>query len=325
MVPAQWQMQKIATPASLRGLSVVSNKIVWASGTGGTFVKTTDGGQTWRTGQVAGAEKADFRDVAAFSGKIAYLLSIGTGESSRIYKTTDGGDNWQLQFQNTEPTAFFDALAFWDEKHGLAMSDPVRGRFWLLSTDDGGAHWTPVAPAGIPEAVTGEGGFAASGTCLITNGRRDAWLVSGGTAATARAYHSTDRGRTWRVMATPLASGTAGAGIFSIAFKDAQHGVMAGGDYQNPAQSAKTAAFTRDGGQTWQLATRLPGGYRSGVAWSRDGRTLAAVGTSGTDFSQDGGQTWTTGDAENFNAVAYAPNGTLWAAGPDGRLAKRPK
>ncbi len=44
---AQWQKQTVDTKASLRGLSVVSEKIVWASGTGGTFLKTIDGGKNW--------------------------------------------------------------------------------------------------------------------------------------------------------------------------------------------------------------------------------------------------------------------------------------
>ena len=214
-IEPHWQLQAVNTEANLRGLSVVADT-VWASGSGGTFIKTTDGGRSWHVGHVAGAEKLDFRDVEAFSGKVAFLLSIGNGEASRIYKTSDGGDTWQLQFQNTEQEAFFDALAFWDERHGLAMSDPVRGRFYLIATDDGGAHWTPLPTEGMPLAINGEGGFAASGTCLITRGKSDAWLVSGG--AKARVFHSKDRGLHWVVVESPILSGPASAGIFSIAF-----------------------------------------------------------------------------------------------------------
>lgn len=315
-----WQAQAVKTAAAFRGLSVVGD-VVWASGTGGVFVKTTDSGRTWRVGQVAGAEKLDFRDVEAFSAQVAYLLSIGPGENSRIYKTTDGGDNWTLQFQNTEREAFFDAIAFWDERHGLAMSDPIRGRFYLVSTNDGGAHWTPVAPAGMPAAIVGEGGFAASGTCLITLGKSEAYLVSGGTAA--RVFHSADRGLNWTVVDTPILKGPASAGIFSIAFAADRYGFIVGGDYQKPASMEKNAALTVDGGHSWRLLTAMqPLGFRSAVAFApgRHSRTLLAVGTSGTDVSRDGGLTWFNLDQENLNAVAFAQDGVAWAVGAGGNV-----
>jgi photosystem II stability/assembly factor-like uncharacterized protein len=326
-----WQVQKVDSDASLRGLSVAGNT-VWASGTGGTFIKTTDGGNTWRVGHVAGAEKLDFRDVEAFGAQVAYLLSIGPGESSRIYKTTDGGDNWTLQFQNTEKDAFFDALAFWDERHGLAMSDPVRGHFYLVKTDDGGAHWSPVAAEGMPPAVSGEGGFAASGTCLITRGKNDAFIVSGGSAA--RVFHSRDRGLTWTAVDTPLMKGPAGAGIFSIAFASDKNGLIVGGNYEKPEEGLNTAG-TNDGGRTWQLlkmqppanvavfSITLPVGFRSSVAFAPSGRSVLAVGTTGTDVSHDGGLTWTNLDKENLNAVAFDHSGVAWAVGPKGRVVKK--
>src|SRR5205823_732493 len=100
-------------------------------GTKGTVGRTTDAGKTWSVGTVTDAEKLDFRDVEAFGEDTAYLLSAGAGEDSRIYKTIDGGKSWSLQFKNSEPKAFFNAIAFWDEKHGISLSDPVNGRFQL--------------------------------------------------------------------------------------------------------------------------------------------------------------------------------------------------
>ena len=131
IVFAQWQWQTIDTKASLRGLSVVSEKVIWASGTSGTFLKTTDGGKTWTVGKVPDAEKLDFRDVEAFDADTAYLLSIGNGESSRIYKTTDGGNTWKMQFKAADKNVFLDAFTFWDKTHALAMGDPVDGKYFL--------------------------------------------------------------------------------------------------------------------------------------------------------------------------------------------------
>ena len=248
----QWQPQAIKTDADFRGLCAVSPKVAWVSGTKGTFGRTTDGGKTWTVGTVPEADKLDFRDVEAFGEDTAYLLSAGPGEDSRIYKTTDGGKTWGLQFKNAEPKAFFDAIAFWDEKHGIALSDPVDGRFHLIVTDDGGAKWTPLPEKSRPAALPKEGAFAASGTCLVTRGESDVWFCTGG-AKSARVFRSDDRGKTWTVSETPLLAGIESAGVFSIAFRDRDHGVIVGGDYRKPDGTEATGAVTADGGKTWKL------------------------------------------------------------------------
>jgi photosystem II stability/assembly factor-like uncharacterized protein len=319
---AQWQQQTSGTNADFRGLCAVNAKVAWASGTKGTFVKTTDGGNTWQAGKVNGADALDFRDVDAFDANTAYLLSIGNGESSRIYKTTDGGSNWSLQFKNTEKEAFFDAMAFWDANHGIAMSDPVNGKFVIITTDDGGKTWKPVAPKNLPPAVKGEGGFAASGTCITIEGKSNVWFASGGTAA--RVFRSTDRGRTWAVSDTPIVSGVAAAGIFSIAFKDAKNGIIVGGTYDKPREADKSVAITTDGGKTWKLAGNAKG-FRSGVSYAKVAKEilLIAVGTAGSDYSKNNGADWIEIDKENYNSVSFVKNTNIgWAAGPRGRVAK---
>src|SRR5687767_5588969 len=84
-----WQKQISGTTVRLRGLSAVSTSVAWASGQGGSYTRTIDGGRTWRSATVPGAETLDFRDVDAFDANTAYLLAIGEGDKSRIYKTTD--------------------------------------------------------------------------------------------------------------------------------------------------------------------------------------------------------------------------------------------
>src|SRR5687768_6954939 len=96
-VAPEWLSQSSGTTARLRGVSAVSATVAWASGGDGVYLKTTDGGATWKAATVSGAEALDFRDVEAFDADTAYLLSIGEGERSRIYKTTDGGRHWRLQ------------------------------------------------------------------------------------------------------------------------------------------------------------------------------------------------------------------------------------
>jgi photosystem II stability/assembly factor-like uncharacterized protein len=313
----QWQTQAVDTRADFRGLCVVSPDVAWVSGTMGTYARTADRGKTWSVGTVPGADKLDFRAVGAFGTATAYLLSAGPGDASRIYKTADGGKSWALQYKCADPAAFFNALAFWDDKHGLALGDPVEGRFQLIATDDGGASWKPLPARALPPALPGEGAFAASGTCLVARGEADAWFVTGGAKA-ARVFRSADRGRSWEVSETPVAAGAGSAGIFSIAFRDRDHGLIVGGDYRKPDAAGATAAATADGGKTWvALDRRLP--FRSAVAWAKD--RWVAVGTSGSDVSRDDGRTWAPLDRENSNAVGFTPTGEGWAAGPKGRIA----
>jgi photosystem II stability/assembly factor-like uncharacterized protein len=241
-----------------------------------------------------------------------------TGDASRIYKTVNGGKSWALQFKNPDAEAFYDAIAFWDEKNGLALGDPVKGWFQLLVTTDGGAHWKPLAAKTLPPALPGEAAFAASGTCLVTHGTKDVWFATGG-AKMALVFHSRDRGQHWEVSETPILAGSASTGIFSIAFRDRLHGMIVGGDYRKPNDSGATAATTAGGGKTWTLLDkRLP--YRSAVAWAND--RWIAVGTSGSHGSQDNGGTWKLLDRENYNSVGFTSSGEGWAAGPKGRIAK---
>lgn len=313
---AQWVRQDVDTTASFRGLAVVSEKIVWASGTGGTVIRTTDAGKSWQVMTVPGAEKLDFRDVEAFDASTAYILSIGNGDNSRIYKTTDGGKTWTLQFRNDNERAFFDAIGCWDRSNCIAMSDPVDGGFLLVSTSDG-EKWQRVVSSKKPATVDGEAAFAASGTCLITQGSSNVFLVSGG--KDANVFRSSDRGKTWSSIKAPIISGTSGSGIFSIAMRDAKNGVIVGGNYELPNENKSVLAITRDGGASWERATGLSG-YRSGVAYVDD-RTIVAVGTNGSDRSTDGGTTWKKLDDLNYNAVQARGRNAVWAVGPKGWVA----
>jgi photosystem II stability/assembly factor-like uncharacterized protein len=308
-----WVVLPVDAVAKLRGLCAVNADVVWASGTGGTVVRTADGGTTWAVTAVPGAAELDFRDVEAFGPDVAYVLAAGEGDKSRIYKTTDGGKTWQLQFTNPDSAGFFDALAFWDETHGIAVGDPVGGKFQLVHTTDG-KTWQPLN-ADMPAALADEGAFAASGTCLITHGENGAWFVSGGPNG-ARAFHTTDRGKTWAVQTTPLAAGSKSAGAFGIAFRDATHGMIVGGDYTKPDESGAHAVITADGGKTWTPTAPLP--FRSCVVWAGD--RWVAAGTSGADATADG-KAWEKLDAGNHNSVAFR-DGTGWAVGPAGRVVK---
>jgi photosystem II stability/assembly factor-like uncharacterized protein len=309
--------QSSGVTARLRGISAVSSSVAWASGAGGTILRTVDGGRTWQPRPIPATARADFRDVDAVSDRVAYVLSIGNGESSRIYKTVDGGEHWDLQFANTDPNVFLDAMTFADGDHGVAFSDSVDGAFVVLTTSDG-RRWTRIPADRLPAALPGEGAFAASGSNIAMVGRDGIWI---GTTA-SRVLRSLDGGRTWSVFATPLATGTA-TGIFSIAFRDRDHGIVVGGNYQREQDAIDNAAITTDAGRTWTLVKGL-GGFRSAVAWLPGPlHTLIAVGPSGMDLSSDDGRTWTAASTDGFDAIGVAPKGTAaYTAGSGGRIAR---
>jgi photosystem II stability/assembly factor-like uncharacterized protein len=268
------------TTENLRGVSAVSRTVAWASGTRGTYLRTTDGGVSWTVAQVSDVAALDFRGLAAFSADEAYLMSSGSGELSRIYHTSDGGAHWQLQFKNTNPKGFFDSMIFWDRTHGVVLGDPIADesgqlRFEVLVTDDG-QNWRPIPTAQMPPAVKGEGAFAASNSCIAilpSASDENIWFATGGTVA--RVFHSADRGKNWEVFETPILHGVDSAGIFSIAFRDALHGVIAGGDYKRPDDDGPNLAFTEDGGKTWKLSDIRPQAYFSAVAYDRKVQTEA--------------------------------------------------
>jgi photosystem II stability/assembly factor-like uncharacterized protein len=325
---AQWLIQDSGNTAGLRGVHNVDGKVAWASGTGGTVLHTDDGGGHWQRCAVPpSAEKLDFRGVWAWSGQLAVVMSIGEGDQSRLYKTTDGCKTWTQLYVNPDGKGFWDAMLFFNERMGRILGDPVDGKFVVLLTQDGGEHWSQVKGSGPASDPKGEGAFAASNSALILTPPegQDLQFGTGGLGGprVVRAGGRFERpGSTrpgwWKSATVPLAGGTESTGVFSLGYRDQDHGVAVGGDYQKPNDRAGTAAFTSDGGQTWNAATELPSGFRSAVAWDEQHKAWISVGTNGADVSFDDGKTWQKFDGENnWNALSLP-----WAVGPKGKIGK---
>lgn len=314
-----WTMQTSGVNVRLRGVSAVSESVAWASGAGATVLHTVDGGTTWQKLTVTD-DALDFRDIDAVDAQTAYALSIGNGPASRIYKTTDGGKTWQLQFKNEDPKAFLDAMSFWDASHGIVFGDAVDLKLYVLITADGGRTWSRVPTEHLPPAQGNEGAFAASGTNIAVIGKSHAWIGTGA-AAKSRVLRTSDGGRTWQVADTPLASGPS-TGIFSIAFRDKEHGVVVGGDYQKEKEAVNNMAVTSNGGVTWTLVKGLSG-FRSVVTYVPGTKTLVALGPSGGDYSTDDGRTWTTIDGPGFDTFSFVPGKQMgWGAGDKGKIGR---
>ncbi|WP_338872787.1 YCF48-related protein [Spirosoma sp. SC4-14] len=319
-VLAQWQFQAVQTDASFRAVSVASPDIAWVGGTKGTFIRTVDGGKTWQAGTVPDAQTCDFRDVQAIDAQTAFLMSAGPAEKgqARIYKTTNGGQTWTLLYQTQQQGVFFDGMDFWDKQHGIVFSDPIDGKWFILTTGNGGKTWQPLPAGNLPAMQPNEAAFAASGTSLVVQGKRNVWIASGG-GTNGRVFRSTDRGQTWSVANTPLPAGDA-TGLFGLHFFSEKAGIAVGGNYKQEQQPGPNAAITRDGGQTWQLLAQTdPPGLKEAIALL-PGDRIIAVGPSGTSLSADQGQTWQKLDTDGFHSLACA-KGTCYAVGAKGKIA----
>lgn len=317
-----WQQMQSETTVELRGLSVVSATVAWASGAKGSVLKTVDG-EHWKLVSVPDAESLDFRDIQGFDELTAIAMSAGPGAASRIYKTIDGGASWKLMITNPDPNGFWDAMDFWDANNGVVFGDPVDGQFQVLTTSDAGKTWRAAAtdPRQLA-ALANEGAFAASGTCLSVKGTSDVWFVTGGAEIT-RVFHSPDRGRTWSHSVTQIPAAAAPRGLFSVAFSDAKNGFAVGGDYQKTTLASLNGVRTEDGGKTWQDAPILPAGFLSVVTTIPGAsQVLVAGGLTGSGVSVDGGKTWQVLGTTPLNALSFANQHSGWAIGPKGLLMK---
>lgn len=315
------------TDRLLQGVSVVDERVVWVSGHGGRWGRTLDGGATWESGVVPGHDSLQFRDVRAVHADTALLLSAGTGDLSRIFRTTDGGRSWTEVWRNPDPEGFFDCLDLWEPetpdrpRRGAAFGDVVGEHFQMVVTEDGGATWTLLPEGVLPPGRPGEGGFAASGTCLVTLGSRHAWIGVGATSS-PRVFRTRDGGRSWQEAPVPMAGGSF-AGLTSVAFADTLRGWAFGGNLGEPEGRSENVAVTVDGGATWRAGTpsRIRGAiYGGAVVPGTEPPLLVVVGPAGADLSQDGGVTWTALDSVPYWGLGFASSRAGWLVGPGGRI-----
>lgn len=308
----------VANMTTCRSISAVSARVAWAGCAGGKVLRTVDGGATWTVDSVPGAA-LDFRGITAFDENAAVVVSAGPAErgQARIFRANDGARRWIQTWSDTTPGVFLDGVAFWDANHGLAFSDPVGGRFVILTTDNGGRTWQRVPPERIPPVLDNEAAFAASNTQLAVQGTSRAWIATGG-GAHARVFRTTDRGRTWAVASTPMPGGPS-AGLFGIAFADPRNGLAVGGDYRNERGIRAFAIRTRDGGVTWEPAgVNRPDGTTSGLVYV-PGTTppiFVAVGQSGVAYTSDFGATWIHADTVTSYGVSFVARDAGFVVGP---------
>ncbi len=330
-----WQMQDSGTAAGLRGIDSKNGKVAWASGTGGTVLRTIDGGAHWTLCATPDADKdgatLDFRGVQAYDAQTAIVMASGPGDKSRLYKTTDACRTWKLLLKNPDsPDGFFDSFWMYPQyKVGIVLGDPVDRRIVVLETEDGGARWKSDPNSGLSVDGMSIGGFAASNSLLAQtrSGYMYGFVVGGKDGSYYFQRHSSFDN--WGRVPLPLAGNTESAGPFAFAMRSTRPKctdcvspvsyffIAVGGDYLKPNVSTGTAAYSVDGGAHWTASEKPPHGYRSSVEWSDSLKAWITVGTNGSDISRDDGRTWQSFDNGNWNALSLP-----FVVGPQGRVAR---
>ncbi len=300
------------TKTSIRGLSVVNDKIIWVSGSNGMIGKSIDSGNTWKWIQVKGFEKNDFRDIEAFDENIAVIMGIDA--PAYILRTIDGGETWKLVFENKTKGMFLDAMEFWNEQSGIVIGDPIDGKFFIARTFNGGNTWQNIPANKYPVADSGEACFAASGTNIRKFGNDAACFVTGGLRS--RLFIKD------KIIDLPILQGKETTGANSVAIKNKKTFVIVGGDFNTPDSTNKNCIISNDGGNTWTYPLTPPFGYRSCVEYINNKQWITC-GINGVDISNDDGYTWKWISQEGFNVCRKAKKGkNVFLAGGKGNIGK---
>ncbi len=307
--------------STFRGIFAVSASEVWIAGSRGVVLKSSDSGGSFRRVIIPDSCGGDFRDIHVINRNTVVLLSIGNGEDSKIYRSSNGGKTWKVVYTNMEPEGFLNSIDFWDSENGIAVGDPVDGRMDVLRTSDGGKTWKRIKG---PQALKGEAGFAASGTCVRTLGKKHAWMITGGRIDHTRVYRSRNRGKTWDMSVSPVLSGKMSAGLFSVAFINEKRGIVVGGDYIKEDSSIKTFALTEDGGKSWIGSDDFNPVFQSatGVIKFEGKDFIITAGPKGV-YLTNGRNSWKKISGYGYHCLSVTPDRkAVWFAGSKGRIGR---
>jgi photosystem II stability/assembly factor-like uncharacterized protein len=290
-----WAVQPSGTGDMLYTVKAVDNNVVWAGGTNGCVLRTTNGGVTWDSVGAGVIGTATVFSVDALDASNA-LVSTYTGDAA-IYKTTNGGSIWQNVFAQTGGAIA--GIRMKSTLEGYAVGIPVDGKWTVLKTTDGGNTWTH-----IPNEPTQIGDESVTFGVDLTGNTLSFGTTSG------KIYRSTDLGTTWS------SDSISEEMVYAIHSNSPTIGLA--GFYNGAIDR------TTNGGVSWDTA-HSAGGNSVNCISGLENEYWATVG-SGIAYTNDTGKSWKYSSpgyhgfiqlqALSFSSAGSAING--WAVGEDG-------
>jgi len=297
------------TKTSVRGLCVVDDKIIWASGSNGMVAKSTDGGNIFSWMQVPNFEKRDFRDIEAFDSNTAIIIAIA--EPAQILKTIDGGKHWEIVFTDSTKGMFLDAMSFRDNKKGIVIGDPINNKTFIATTKNGGNTWEK-ANKNLIILDSGEAFFASSGSNIVYQ-KKKMLFVSGGKKSNL--YYKNKK------YELPIVQGLESTGANSIDVYN-NNAIIVGGDFSKDSSTANNCVLVDLKKMIFTQPQTSPTGYRSSVIYINQ-NTAVACGLNGIDISNDTGLNWRKISNDGFHVIKKSKIGkAVFLAGSKGRIAK---
>lgn len=307
------------TDALIIGLQSFNDSIVWASGTYSTLLKSTNAGDDWQVFTYPEIDSLQFRDVHPISDKEAIVLSAGEGRLSQIFYFHEV-TGWRKVFQMENDKGFIDAVQFWENGQGLVYGDATDSLAYILKTAEFGRSWTRIPTA--PLANDGEGGFASSGSNILTGEEGKAWIATGANGS-ARVFYTEDYGRSWEVKSTPMMTGEF-AGLTAIK-KSNDKLWITGGDLGISDKQLENVYYSEDNGENWKALPEhatLGSFYGMAVTNYLENEFVLVCGPKGAEIWLGDQQKWKTLSEEDIWTATFIDSRTALMAGRGGKMFK---
>jgi photosystem II stability/assembly factor-like uncharacterized protein len=271
--PSTWTQQGATVTASvaLQGCSATDDMHVWAWGTNGVVLVTTNGGTTWTT--VATPPATTLTLQAGGHSPSGTSVTV-VGDKGALFRAPDGA---AFASEQKGPQ---DALS---SVHGVAPGKlfAVGAGGTIYRTTDGGAIWTKLA-------IPSESGTTADLISVWGSSINDVYAVGNGVIV-----HSTD-GLTFQKY-----TGILPAMLVLNDVWGGTNGVFAAGQTGTGATMARVLLHTTTQGASWSAVTIS--GYTDTMGSGQSAQTTFSLGVD-TWVAGDGGKIYHSTDGSNFSA-----------------------
>lgn len=268
--PKQKELLFTLQQYNLYGLAFIPPSTLWAAGSDGMLLHSTDEGDTW-TEQKIGTPEDVFSSICFPDSRNGWIV----GKMGKILHTTDGGKNWSCVKKGEN--IYYTKVFFLDPQYGWIVGE----RGTLLLTTDGGKNWETIDT----------GKFMITFNDVRFIDRNKGWIVGERDMFTGQGVImvSTDGGRTWQDQESGVDKSL--MSVYPVNADKVWVGGLGG-----------TILLTTDGGSTWikkklKYQEKVIDNHVYKVLEQKSGLTgtrnaIYALCRGGQHFSTDTGNSW---------------------------------